>query len=101
MEALSQDSRVTDLPPAHKLSLRDLRSIKSFALKYFEDPCSSSDRRPKRSAAKTQMSQLQKRLERFALEGGKGEMGIEFKIRDRPNSADVRGFFFLFFQQIF
>ncbi|VDM70367.1 unnamed protein product [Strongylus vulgaris] len=44
------------------------------------------ERRARRLQQKLQMSQLQKRLERFALEGGRGEMGIEFRIKDRPNS---------------
>uniref|UniRef100_A0A1I7XV97 Phosducin domain-containing protein n=1 Tax=Heterorhabditis bacteriophora TaxID=37862 RepID=A0A1I7XV97_HETBA len=49
----------------------------------------SADRRTRRINQKVQMSQLQKRLERFALEGGRGEMGIEFRIKDRPNSAQT------------
>ncbi|KAK6056855.1 hypothetical protein COOONC_05633 [Cooperia oncophora] len=44
------------------------------------------ERRGRRIQQKLQMSQLQRRLERFALEGGRGEMGIEFRIKDRPNS---------------
>ncbi|CAI4229514.1 unnamed protein product [Auanema sp. JU1783] len=50
---------------------------------FFDTP----DRKHRRTNSKSQMSQLQKRLEKFALEGGKGEMGLEFKMRDRPNSA--------------
>ncbi|WKY04300.1 hypothetical protein Q1695_005361 [Nippostrongylus brasiliensis] len=45
------------------------------------------ERRSHRLHQKLQMSQLQRRLERFALEGGRGEMGIEFRIKDRPNSV--------------
>ncbi|KHJ79781.1 hypothetical protein OESDEN_20562 [Oesophagostomum dentatum] len=44
------------------------------------------ERRARRLQQKLQMSQLQRRLERFALEGGRGEMGIEFRLKDRPNS---------------
>ncbi|EYC43276.1 hypothetical protein Y032_0498g2528 [Ancylostoma ceylanicum] len=47
------------------------------------------ERRARRLQQKLQMSQLQRRLERFALEGGRGEMGIEFRIKDRPNSMQV------------
>ncbi|VDP07892.1 unnamed protein product [Heligmosomoides polygyrus] len=47
------------------------------------------ERRGRRLQQKLQMSQLQRRLERFALEGGRGEMGIEFRIKDRPNSIQV------------
>ncbi|KAK6027327.1 hypothetical protein OSTOST_06641 [Ostertagia ostertagi] len=47
------------------------------------------ERRGRRLQQKLQMSQLQRRLERFALEGGRGEMGIEFRIKDRPNSIQI------------
>ncbi|CAJ0600901.1 unnamed protein product [Cylicocyclus nassatus] len=50
------------------------------------------ERRARRLQQKLQMSQLQRRLERFALEGGRGEMGIEFRIKDRPNSMQVGKF---------
>ncbi|KAJ1370291.1 hypothetical protein KIN20_031983 [Parelaphostrongylus tenuis] len=44
------------------------------------------ERRARRLQRRQQMSQIQRRLERFALEGGRGEMNIEFRIKDRPNS---------------
>ncbi|VDM56199.1 unnamed protein product [Angiostrongylus costaricensis] len=50
-------------------------------------------RRARRLQRKQQMSQIQRRLERFALEGGRGEMNIEFRIKDRPNSVQVMWFY--------
>ncbi|KAK5971146.1 hypothetical protein GCK32_006922 [Trichostrongylus colubriformis] len=47
------------------------------------------ERRGRRLQQKLQMSQLQRRLERFAFDGGRGEMGIEFRIKDRPNSIQI------------
>ncbi|KJH46370.1 hypothetical protein DICVIV_07580 [Dictyocaulus viviparus] len=50
----------------------------------FKDP--SEERRVRRLQRRQQMSQIQRRLERFAFEGGSGEMSIEFRIKDRLNS---------------
>lgn len=61
--------------------------ISNQSVMHFKDPL--DERRGRRLQQKLQMSQLQRRLERFALEGGRGEMGIEFRIKDRPNSIQV------------
>ena len=55
---------------------------------FFQNPVDRKARKNKQ--LKLELSQLEKRLERFALSRDDGEMGLEFKIKDRPNSAHVR-----------